>query len=794
MTYYGQVGYQWSDGRMPMLAGDDYLSYLTDLGLTAYSDMNKLFGYFPFLNDPDNSNYYYTYNNHTDWQDQIYRNALSTDHLVRIEGGDNIAKYDLSLGYTLDNGTLIGTDNQKYHAQLNGNILVNRKWSIFTTIGLAYMDGDFQEQGLNLSVNPLLAALAQSPVLSPYQKARDGNVLSSYSSYNFGKTTSSTFQVSNPVAIVNTMQVSNRQFDVNLRAGITYSPTADLSLNGVVGLQYNYDNEHLFIPGKSENTIIPVSDQYGTAENLSRSGVAESMNMFYGLNARYNHTWQRIHRLNAYLGLQALTTSHEYDGGEGRNSSNDFYKTLNYTTGVGRHLYGYQQLWNWLDTYAHADYTLNDLVQGSVNLSMDASSATGLDAPRFYLYPSAGITLLGKNFGPLQDLTAVNRLNLRAEWSQTGNSRFDSEMSRYLYYSKSYDQISAIVRGGMPNTSLRPERVSSFNVSADLSLLHDRIGLRAERFDSRTTDMIVARSTSSLYGSIASYENLGSMHSQGTELSVELTPLRTRRFEWVLGGNVTKAASTVTSLGQAEQILLTPDNDVQIVTVVGQAPYQFYGYHVLGVFSTQAEADAANLVNTSGDRYNAGDIHYEDVNGDGRISSLDRQLLGSAQADFYGGLWSQIRYRGFALRGNFAYSVGNKAYNAVRRQTESMKNFSNQSTAAANRWIIEGQVTDVPRASYGDPMNNSGFSDRWIEDASYLRLKSLTLSYSFDQVVLGFFRSGTLYVSGENLYTLTDYLGLDPEFSLSGEEYVQGLDYGKTQLPKSVKFGVNLKF
>ena len=228
--------------------------------------------------------------------------------------------------------------------------------------------------------------------------------------------------------------------------------------------------------------------------------------------------------------------------------------------------------------------------------------------------------------------------------------------------------------------------------------------------------------------------------------------------------------------------------------MVGNSPYQFYGYQTLGVFSTQAEADLANLKNVKGQKFQAGDVHFVDQNLDGRIDDKDRVALGNAAPKYFGGFFTQFCYKSFALSAEFSYSKGNKAYNAVRRSLESLSTFGNQSEALENRWSLEGQQTGIPRAQWNDPMGNNDFSDRWIEDASYLRLKNLTLSYSFDKKFLNFFRSGTLYLTGENLLTFTKYLGLDPEFSYSYSESVQGFDYAKMMQPKSIKFGVNLNF
>ena len=190
----------------------------------------------------------------------------------------------------------------------------------------------------------------------------------------------------------------------------------------------------------------------------------------------------------------------------------------------------------------------------------------------------------------------------------------------------------------------------------------------------------------------------------------------------------------------------------------------------------------------------AGDVHFTDVVKDGVINDKDKVVLGKATPDYFGGFYTNFRYKGWSLGVDFTYSQGNKAYNAVRRNNEAMTNWSNQSIAATNRWQFDGHLTDVPRAIYGDPRENSRFSDRWIEDASYLKLKNITLGYTINRTLFKFIRSAQIYVSAENLYTWTKYLGMDPEFAYSYDEQMQGCDFAKAPLPKSVKFGFNLKF
>ena len=713
VSYYGSYGINWNDKRMPVMGLDDYKQYLADMGMTISKDPQNFYNNFPFMQNPNDPRYNYLYNNNTDWQDLIYKNTASTDHLFRVEGGDNIAKYDLSLGYYRENGLMDNTSMERFHTLLNANVLVNKQLNIFATVGLAYMNGHYQMQGMDITTNPILAAYARSPFLSPYEKDREGNTLKTYASHFYGRSKSRDYSVSNPLAIVNTLDSRNRQYDLNMKAGIAYNPFRELTLTGTVGLYYNYDNEHLFIPGASEATIVPLSDKYGLRNNAVSDGVAVTTNFFANLNASYKKTFNYVHQLNAIAGWQLMTTKNEYDAGEGRNTGNDFYQTLGSTID-GRRFLGYINSWNWTNFYGHADYTYNNMVQASVNIAVDAASSTGTDVARFYTYPSVGVTLLGKGWKPLLDATWLNKLNVRAEYGLTGNSRFSSQMGGYYYSTVPYMQLSTIVRSNIPNVSLKPEKNASLNLGLDLSVLNNRLNVSFDYYNNQISDMISAMPLSSVYGSVPYYANVGKLENTGIELSVQASLVRTRNFEWIVGGNITRSRDKIKSLGGEEQIVLSYDNGVQMVNRVGESPYQFYGYQADGVYSTQAEADAANLSNRTGRRYNAGDVRFVDQNGDNRIDDKDRILLGSAAPSYFGGFYTQLKYKGFALSAEFSYSKDNIAYNAVRQQLEAVSTTNNQSIAAVNRWTVEGQKTDMPKATWKDPVCNSYFSSRWM--------------------------------------------------------------------------------
>ncbi len=792
ISFSAIAGMNWNKKRIPLMDAMQYKSYLSDMGLTYYPNQEAFFKDFTFLSDP-NANKWYLYQYNTDWQDEIYRNSSTMDYLFRVEGGDNIAKYNISLGYMGDNGTLRETFTDRYNAQINASVLVSKQFEIRANINMAYLKGQYQYQGLNMETNSMLAAYRRAPLLNPNQSDMYGNLISKFSSYRFGAIENSDFWVSNPVSMVNTLTATNRQYDMNAKIHLIYSPIRNLTLNGIVGMYYNYNQEEAFIPGADNEDIVPQFDQYGEIINSVRVGTNHTFNLFFNVNGAYKLNLGEQHRLNFNLGWQTLLTNYEYDAAFGRNTGNDFYKTLGSVDKIGRYFSGYNNKWNWMNFFAHADYTWNNLVKVGMTASLDGSSATGKDASRMYLYPAFDAVLMGKNLPGLSQACWLDKLNIYANLTFTGNSRYESKLGKYYYTSDPYQTIAGIVRANVPNTELKPERDRTLNLGFETSLLHNRILLGLGYYNTKATNVLMTGTRSSVLGTSQYYNNDAEITSKGLELSLSVMPVCLKDFRWMIGGTLTTLKNKVKSLGTLNELITVLDDDAQIITRVDEDPYSFYGYRSLGVFSTTAEAEQANLT-ANGEKFQAGDIHYLDKNGDGVIDDNDREVLGSATPDFFGSFFTRFEYKNFALDMTFAYSVGNKAYNAVRRITESGSDFANQSTALLRRWSMEGQQTDIPRVRYNDLVGNNAFSDRWIEDAGYLKLRDVTFSYTWNKPLFNFLQGGTVFVTGQNLICFTKYLGLDPEFSYSYSSLMQGVDYAKATAPRAFKVGVNLRF
>lgn len=219
-----------------------------------------------------------------------------------------------------------------------------------------------------------------------------------------------------------------------------------------------------------------------------------------------------------------------------------------------------------------------------------------------------------------------------------------------------------------------------------------------------------------------------------------------------------------------------------VINRVGEPVNSFYGYRFQGVYASQEDASMASMVSDRGVPFGAGDVIFENVpSEDGALDQVidknDKQILGSFEPDFFGGVFLNPRYKNWSLNILFQGVYGNEIFNYVRYQNEKMTDLSNQSVKVLQRWQYDGQETSIPKATWDDPAGNNAFSDRWIEDGSYLRLKELTLSYTLNKKILSL-NSLKVFVTASNLITLSNYKGYDPEFSYSAAMLYQGVDYG----------------
>ncbi len=784
-----ELGFDANQSRLPVMGVTDFKSYTGNVALTKYDDMATVLNNFPFLVDDPGYYYKYLYNNNTDWQSYIYAPGLTTDNVLKIKGGDAIAKYDVSIGYKNKGGQLKNTGFSKYYARLNSDVNLSRKISFYSSISMAYMNYNVQEQGMMSESNPMLAAMKKGPIFSPYKKDADNNLLPDFAPIRDASgSLIENNMVSNPLALVNVVKGNQHDYDIHINGGLNYKLNENFSLNGMLGLYYNYSRQNMFLPGVTEKSIMPLF--YQLANNTVRSAQGFTFNNYFNVNANYQKTFNHIHKIDATAGFQLSSNYTEYDAGTGYNTANDFYKTLGYVNSISRNYFGYNHAWNWLNFNTVVKYDYKGILGVGLTGSLDASSATGVDAPLFQFYPAINIVWNAVN-SVLYDVDFINKLNVRAEYAVSGNSRFSSSLSKYYYINKVYRELSGLTLAGVPNTKIIPETKNTLNFGIDASFFNHRLDITADIYRSLNHNLIMPVSVSAAYGADYLYKNAASAINTGYELGVNYAAIVKGDFKWNIGASVAGNKCEISSLGGQNNMVFEMSDGSALISENGKPLYSFYGYQTAAgnsVFATTADAQAAALKNSAGKTFRAGDVHFIDQNNDGIIDDRDRVNLGSADPDLFGRIFTSLQYKNFELSANFGYSLGNQMYNAVRRNMESMSGFTNQLVSANKRWMSEGQVTQIPRAEYGDPMGNNRFSDRWIENASYLKLKELSLSYKFN-----FLEGTTVFLSAENLLMITDYLGLDPETMYSYDVSLRGFDYAKIPLPRSFKLGFNIK-
>ena len=467
--------------------------------------------------------------------------------------------------------------------------------------------------------------------------------------------------------------------------------------------------------------------------------------------------------------------------------------------------YGTSDNWNSLAWYAQAEYNYLGRYFLQANLTVEGSSRFGRDGGDFRafdaawgIFPGVQASWMISNEPWMAKMKAINSLRLTAGYDVSGNDDIDYYAARSFFSASQFlNTIAGLSFANIGNTTIQWETTRRINVGLEANLLNNRLNLSLNYFTSKTNNLLTRQSLGFLTGLDENWTNDGELKNNGFDISAAVKVLALKNFQWELGASVGHYKNEITKLAEGHNSI---DNEVYGATIrtqVGKAANLFYGYKSLGVFSTTAEAESAGLyiLGENGiDRtyFKAGDIHFADLNGDHQITEADREFIGDPNPDLYGNIFSTLAYKHLKLDLRFNYSLGNDVYNYQRSQLESGSRFMNQTTAVLRRWQVEGQQTDIPQITFQDPMNNSRFSDRWIEDGSYLRLKSVTLSYDLplnNEYIQGF----QFWVQANNVFTLTKYLGSDPEFTMTSNVIGQGIDVGQLSQSRSIIAGIKIK-
>ncbi len=787
-------GYSLSPSRyIPQMNGEQHKTLMNEILFSSGKFEEQIIEEYTSLYLEDDDSRFINYQHNTQWQELIYRDAFFHNINLNVKGGDEIARYGLSIGFLNGNGIIKETGYQGYNLRFVSRLNIFTWLKMNAGVSLNYSKGRFKETATVKETSPILASLAKSPLINPYQYDVEGNELTILSEVD-------ELGTSNPLAIIQNYEAGNSNYNFTTNIGFQGLINKDLTVNSNFSLTYNVLKEILFMPNRGMELYY---DQ--EAINVSKATNNDFNSIYNNTYLLFRKSFGNNHSLTSNTGFHVQINKFELDWGLTKNAQeNDEYRTIQDGQNNLREIGGENRNWNWISFYEYLTYAFKDKYLLSGSISLDGSSRVGKDALNtvrlgnnpFGLFYSGGAAWRASNEFFLKNLSWLEELKFRFSYGKSGNDDIGESSATSFYESVKFRETVGLYPALIPNDELSYEIIEQTNAGVDLNLFGNRIMTSVNLFNSTTDNMLIFSPLDSYLGYDYRIENGGKMRNKGWEFSTFLRVIAAENFKWDISANITSVENEILEL-KGDQ-LQTPIQGGEVINIEGHPLNSFYGYLYKGVYSTSEEAEAAGLLNDRDMSYTAGDAIFEDISGpegipDGVINDYDKTLLGSSLPELYGGLTNTVTFRRWSLSATAYFTSGNEIFNYVRYRNESMTGLENQSEHVLNRWQYEGQQTDVPRALWEDPIGNSAFSSRWIEDGSYFRLKNVTLSYNIPEEFLAF-RSAEFYVSANNIITLSRYLGYDPEFAYSYLHFQQGIDYG--QMPQNRQFiaGIKLGF
>lgn len=803
-----------------MMNASQYRNYATEILGTVPENINRDTPIsFRFLNDDPNNYYYHTYHNDTDWTDYVYDTAMTQNYNINVQGGDDIGMYNLSVGYVKAESTAKNNDFDRMNVRFNTdiNILYNLTTkfdiSISRTNSKVFDDGAMEDLSAGAITSPTFLSLIKAPIVSPYQyNAIVGGFTSLLCDYDdIYSQLGSGYGLANPVAILNNANGDNKNKAENTYFNVRVEPTwtinNSLSLTSMFSytLDRNSQRYHRPFVGVPSFEI----SNLGTVTSMAASLFSKEINVVSDTHIDWKHQYGK-HNLAAFGGFKYTYFSFDDNNlkTEYNSTTNDKNPSLSASSGY-QHIKGNNDVWKNLQWYGNVDYNYMNRYFATVSLSAEANSRFGaksgdldLCGVAWALFPSVQLGWVMTNESWFPKNAGVNYLRVNAGYDMSGNDDISNYAARTSLSAVRFNYNAiGLQLTNIGNDEIKWETNHKFNVGLQAYMLNNRLGVDFNYYVNKTKDLLTLQTFKNPIGGINNYwTNGGEIKNEGFELSVTAKPVVTHKWNVEVGASVGHYANKVTKLPDGDYTS-SVYGDNNILTSVGNPVGLFYGYKTAGVFATDAEAKAAGkdgylyMEDNAGIRndFKAGDVHFIDQNNDGKISELDKVVIGDPNPDIYGNIFATINYKNLTLTMGWNYSLGNDVYNYQRSILNSGSTFYNQQVAEVAHWRYEGQQTDLPRLAYGDPMGNNRFSDRWIEDGSYLRLKTLNLSYKVPVPGSWTWLQGlTVWAQANNLLTFTKYLGSDPEFSIGNGVLYQGIDCGNIAQGRSFQCGVKI--
>lgn len=713
----------------------------------------------------------------TDWLDQVLREAPIASMNASVSGGNERTRYYVAGSLFEQEGIVKSFGYQRLNGRVNLDYAASDRLALGTNVSLT-RGVTKRARGDNTIYGPFANALANPP----YQRVYNKN--GSYA----------TTLYANPVALNNESEAEDRSIRILGNAFGSFDLLPGLSLRGSVGLDHLTLRSRLYDspivgPGTASNGAATVADAF--VNKLTYEGTLNWIREFGG-----------SHSFSGVAGASYEQNVTERQSVEGQQFPSAYFR---YLTSAASITAGSSSLTDWTMTsfFGRLSYVYLDRYTATFNIRTDGSSRFGEDN-RYGVFPSASLLWRVSEEPFLQDFGVFDNLALRVSYGRTGNQYGIGDYASLGLFEggTNYGDEPGLAPSQLANPGLKWETTDQFNVGTDFAVLDNRLSFSFDYYIKTTNDLLIQRPVPATTGFATLWSNVGSIENRGFEILARADVLRGEGLNWTVDFNLSRNRNEVTKLYQGNPI------DVGFAGRImeGQPLGVFYGHIMDGIFRSQEEIDEHAF---QSDDTAPGDIRFRDINGrdaegeltgepDGVVNDADRTVIGSPWPDFTGGLTNTLTYRGFDLSAFIQFSYGNDIYNANRIYQEAYGSFfDNHTKRALDRWTPENPNATEPRATWFDPNDNVRASTRFIEDGSYVRLKNVVLGYTVPSSFasrLGL-RSLRVYFQGQNLLTLTNYSGFDPEVNYSGNDDVnRGVDFYTMPQARAITAGFNVRF
>ncbi|RJW93683.1 TonB-dependent receptor [Bacteroides sp. AF36-11BH] len=708
----------------------------------------------------------------TDWMDELLRTGVMQNYTVSYSGGNEKSHYYVSGGFLDQSGIVKSVNYRRFTFQSNSDAQV-LKWLKFSN-NITF-SADTKKSG-SYNIGDALKALPIYPV-----KNEDG----SWSGPNgnsewYGSTR-------NPIGPteLNKSQTDGYNFLANLTAELTF--TKWLKFKSTFG----YDAKFWFI----DNFTPKYNWKPTPTEETSRyKSDNKSFTYLWDNYFLFDHTFAEKHRVGLMAGMSAQWNTNDYLNAQ----KNVFMFDNVHEMDNGEEMYaigGNETEWALLSYMARVNYSYEDRYLLTATIRRDGSSRFG-KKHRWGTFPSVSVAWRAsqEKWFPKNDY--INDLKVRAGYGVTGSQASVGNYSYLASYNTSVYPFgissgnqTALVSSTLANPYIHWEEVAQTNIGFDASLFNSRVMFSFDAYLKETRDMLVKASipiTSGFEDTTTTYTNAGKVRNQGIEMSLHTINL-TGELGWETNLTATYNKNKIKDLNSDVPYYINQINNSYVTMLAKDYPINvFYGYVTDGIFQNQSE------VNTHAVQPGAepGDIRFRDLNNDGVINDSDRTVIGNPNPSWLFSMNNSLSYKGFELSVFLQGIAGNKIYNANNIDNTGMAAAYNQTTDVLKRWQGEGTSNSMPRAVFGDPNQNTRVSDRFVENGSYLRLKNITLSYTFPKQWLqkAQIENARLSLSCENVATITGYSGFDPEVGING------IDRNRYPISRTFSLGLNFNF